>query len=110
MINILMDLVGKEFTSIKFNNDKILFWGGNYPKTLGKVGIIKNLHLDNPEYVCIRFENVKRHGVPIELHWHIDIVNEQIYHNERVNNPRYVDILYEEIFKAIKQICQNKRK
>ena len=67
------------------------------------VGKIIGLHLDCPEYVCVDFGFIK-------LHWHIDIVNEQISHNERVNNPRYIDILYEEIFKAIKQICQNKRK
>ena len=41
------------------------------------------------------------------MHW---LIIEQISHNERVNNPRDIDILYEEIFKAIKQICQNKRK
>ena len=103
MINILMDLVGKEFTSVKFDNDKRLTWGGAYTTTVGKVGKIIGLHLDCPEYVCVDFGFIK-------LHWHIDIVNEQISHNERVNNPRYIDILYEEIFKAIKQICQNKRK
>lgn len=103
MINILMDLVGKEFTSVKFDNDKILSWDGIYPETVGKTGKIIGLHVDFPEYVCVDFGFVR-------LHWHIDIVNEQISNKERFNNPRYIDILYEEIFKAIKQICQNKRR
>lgn len=108
MTNILMDLVGKEFTSVEFV-DKRLTWGGAYTATIGKVGKIIGLHLDCPEYVCVEFTDIKWE-FPLKLHWHIDIVNEQISHNERVNNPRYIDILYEEIFKAIKQICQNKKK
>jgi len=97
-----MDLLGKEFISVEFI-DKRLTWGGAYIKTLGKTGKIIGLHLDCPEYVCVDFGFIK-------LHRHIDIVNEQISNKERVNNPRYIDILYEEIFKAIKEICQNKRK
>lgn len=103
MINILMDLVGKEFTSVKFDNDKRLTWNDSYLKTLGKTGKIIGLHLDCPEYVCVDFGFIK-------LHWHIDIVNEQMLDKERLNNPNYVDNLYKEIFKAIKQICQNKKK
>ena len=103
MINILMDLVGKEFTSVKFDNDKRLSWNGSYPKTIGLTGKIICLHIDFPEYVCVDFGFVK-------LHWHIDIVNEQMLDKERLNNPNYVDNLYKEIFKAIKQICQNKKK
>ena len=107
MINILMDLVGKEFTSVKFV-DKRLTWGGAYTATIGKVGKIIGLHLDCPEYVCVEFTDIKWE-FPLRLHWHIDIVTEQILNNERIINPNYIDILYKEIFKAIKQICQNKK-
>lgn len=102
MTNIPMDLVGKEFTSVEFV-DKRLTWNGYYLETLGKKGKIIGLHIDFPEYVCVDFGSKK-------LHWHIDVVMKQMLDKERVNSPRYVDILYEEIFKAIKQICQNKRK
>ena len=102
MTNILMDLVGKEFTSVEFV-DKRLTWDGCYIPTLGKTGKIIGLHIDFPEYVCVDFGSKK-------LHWHIDVVMKQMLDKERLNDPNYVDNLYKEIFKAIKQICQNKKK
>jgi hypothetical protein len=96
-----MDLLGKEFISVEFI-DKRLVWSDAYIETLGKTGKIINLHPDFPEYVCIDFGNKK-------LHWHIDVVTKQILDIERLN-PEYTNILYKEIFKAIKEICQNKRR
>ena len=114
MTNILMDLVGKEFTSVEFGKDTYLSWDNNssYSKTLGKTGIVKNIHDTYNQYVCIRFEASENlnHGHALELHWPIEIVMEQVLNRERLNNPNYVDNLYKEIFKAIKQICQNKKK
>lgn len=107
-----MDLVGKEFTSVEFGKDTYLSWDNNssYSITLGKTGIVKNIHDTYNQYICIRFEDTSlNYGKALELHWPIEIVREQILDRERLNNPNYTDNLYKEIFKAIKQICQNKK-
>ena len=106
-----MDLLGKEFTSVEFGEDKFLSWDNNvnYPKTLGKTGIVKNIHDTYSQYICIRFEDIVSFGRPLELHWPIEIVMNQILDKERLD-PVYLDNIYKEIFKAIKEICQNKRR
>jgi hypothetical protein len=106
-----MDLLGKEFISVEFGKDKYLSWDNHssYPKTLGKTGIVKNIHDTYSQYVCISFKEIENYGIPLELHWPIEIVMNQVLDKERLD-PVYLDNIYKEIFKAIKVICLNKRR
>jgi hypothetical protein len=70
------DLIGKEFTGVKFEGDGRLIYDTSYKKFQGKIGKIINFHDKYPEYTNVDF------GSGNKIHFPTELVKKQVEEND----------------------------
>lgn len=77
------DIIGKEFTAVKFpSDDRLLYDKMQYSEVFGEKGKIINFHRNHPEYTNVQFPSKNN----MMLHFPTELVLEQVMKNEPIED------------------------
>ena len=98
-----MDIKGKKFKAVGFESDSRLSCNNYYNKVIdsNSIGTIIGPHRGFPEYINVKFTNITGVSVPIEIHFPVKVVMDQLQ-----QSPGYESSLFKEILKLIKQVSK----
>jgi len=94
-----MDIIGKEFTAVSFEQDGLLTCNDAYDKFIGKTGVVTNTHVDYPRFARVEFDES---GYVNALHWPVKVIEKQLQFNAFKETPEYTESLFKEILNLTK--------